>query len=96
MIEDIEHYTGVGANDTQTGADKPCAEIMVMGHPDNTDVVWVRPDAVATVDNAWPLLAGEPVGFTVKNLSQLNMLIVVAGEKVIVAYGESPLWNRSV
>jgi len=85
-IKDIVHYTGVGANDTQTGKDVPCTECLVMGHPDNTGTVWVRPYKTATVDNAWPLLKGEVVGFTVDNLKHLNMLIVVASEKVIVAY----------
>jgi len=85
-IKDIVHFTGVGANDTQTGESVPCTECMVMGHPDNTGKVWVRTDKTATVDNAWPLAAGEVVNFTLDNLKQLNMLIVVAGEKVIVAY----------
>jgi len=85
-IKDIEHYTGVGANDTQTGDDLPCTTVMVMGHPDNTGKVWVRPNKTATVDNSWPLAAGEVVGFTLDNLSQLHMLFAVDGEKVIVAY----------
>jgi len=85
-IKDIVHYTGVGANDTQTGKNVSCTEIMVMGHPDNTGKVWVRPDKMATVNNSWALSAGEVVGFTVDNLKQLNMLIVVDGEKLICAY----------
>ena len=85
-IADIVHYTGVGANDTQEGGDVPCTEVLVMGHPDNTGVVWVRPDKAATIANAWPLGDGEVVSFTLDNLKQLNMLIVVGGEKVIVAY----------
>jgi len=85
-IADIVHYTGVGASDEQAGGDVPCTEVMVMGHPDNTGVIWVRPDKTATADNAWPLAANAAVGFTLDNLKQLNMLIVVAGEKVIVGY----------
>ena len=85
-IKDIVHYTGVGANDTQVGDGIVCTECLIMGHPDNTGNVWVRADKTATTDNAWPLAAGEVVNFTLDNLKQLNMLIVVAGEKVIVAY----------
>lgn len=85
-IKDIVHYTGSGANDTQTGDNISCTECMVMAHPDNTGVIWVRPDKTATVDNAWPLAKGEVVNFTLDNLKQLNMLIVTDGEKVIVAY----------
>ena len=85
-IDNIKHYTGVGANDTQTGDDVRCTEVMVMGHPDNTGNVWVRPDKTATVDNAWPLAAKEAIGFTIDNLKQLNMLFVVDGEKIIVSY----------
>lgn len=85
-IADVVHYTGVGANDEQIGIDIACTEVMVVGHPDNTGLIWVRPDKVATVDNAWPLPANGAVGFSLSNLKQLNMLIVVAGEKVIVSY----------
>jgi len=85
-IKDIVHYTGSGANDTQSGSDILCTECMVMGHPDNTGKIWVRPGSTATVDNSWPLAAGEVVGFTIDNLKQLSMLMVTDGDKVIVAY----------
>lgn len=85
-IADIVHYTGVGASDDQTGKDVPCSECLVMAHPDNTGLIWVRGDKAALATNAWPLSAKESIGFTIDNLKQLNMLIVVAGEKVIVAY----------
>lgn len=85
-IKDIVHYTGVGANDTQTGDDVGCTECLIMGHPDNAGTVWVRPRVAATVNNALPLAAGEVVNFTLDNLKQLNMLMVVDGDKIIVAY----------
>ncbi|MBA7528716.1 hypothetical protein ES705_20904 [subsurface metagenome] len=59
---------------------------MVMGHPDNTGVIWARSKAVATVDNAWPLSAKEVMGFTVTNLNMLHLLIVTDAEKAIIAY----------
>lgn len=85
-MQEIEHFTGSGANDEQQGGDVVCTELLVMGHPDNGDTVWVRTGAVATVNNAWPLAAGEVFSFNVDNLSELQMLIVVDGEKLIVAY----------
>lgn len=85
-IQDIVHFTGSGANDTQQGSDTPTTFVACMAHPDNASAVWVRPNKTATVDNAWPLESGEVVGFTMKNLKQLNMLIVGDGEKLIVAY----------
>jgi hypothetical protein len=85
-IQDILHYTGSGANDTQQGANIECSEVMCMGHPDNTDTIWVRTNTTATVSNAWPLAAGEVINFNVANLDELRMLIVVNGEKLIVAY----------
>lgn len=85
-IKDIVHYTGVGANDTQSGDDTPCTECLVMGHPDNGGSVWVRPGATATVNNAWPLAATEVVNITIDNLKQLSMLMVTAGDKIIVAF----------
>jgi len=85
-IADILHFTGIGANDTQSGDDIPCTEIMVMGHPDNTGKIWVRSGVTATVNNGWPLDANDVVDFTLDNLNQLKMLIVLDGDKVIVAY----------
>ena len=85
-IRDIIHFTGVGADDEQTGPDVACCECMIMAHPANTNNVWIRPKDVATRDNSWPLAAGEVVGFSLDNLKQLNIMIVTAGEKVIVAY----------
>ena len=85
-VADIVHYLGVGANYTQVGGDVPCTEVLVMSHPVNAGLIWVRPDKTATGNNAWPLAAGEVVSFTLDNLKQLNMLIVVDGEQVIVAY----------
>lgn len=86
VMQDIEHFTGSGANDEQQGSDVECTELLVMGHPDNTGKVWVRTGEVATVTNSWPLEAGEVFSFNVDNLSDLQMLIVVDGEKLIVAY----------
>ena len=85
-IQDIKHYTGVGANDAQRGTDAVCHQLLVTGHPSNTGIVWVRTGVAATVNNAWPLAAGEVFSFEVDNMSELQMLIVVAGEKLIVAY----------
>jgi len=86
VIQDILHFTGSGANDTQQGSSVACTEILCMGHPDNTDKVWVRKGVVATAANAWPLEAGEVFSFNVENLSELQMMIVEDGEKLIVAY----------
>ncbi len=84
-IQDIIHVTGVGANDTVQGTDIPCSEVMCMGHPDNTDKVWVRSLATATTSNAWPLGKGEVVGISVDNYRDLQGLIVVDGEVIICA-----------
>jgi len=86
QIKDIVHYTRDGIDEELTGGDIPCTECLVMGHPDNTDKIWVRPYTTATVDNSWPLAAGEAMGFTLDNLKQLNMFIAVDGETLIVAY----------
>lgn len=85
-IKDTVHFTGVGANDTQTGDNVSCSEVLVMAHPDNTGIVWIRPDKTATVDNAWPLAAWDVKKFSIDNLSELNMLFVTDGDKAIVSY----------
>lgn len=85
-IKDIVHIAGIGGDYTRKGDDIACTECMVMGHPDNVGIVWVRPDKTANVNNAWPVAAGEVVRFTLDNLLQLNMLIVLHAERVIIAY----------
>lgn len=86
VLQNILHFTGSGANDTQQGSSVVCTELLCMAHPDNTGKVWVRTGVTATVNNAMPLAAGEVFSFNVDNLSELQMLIVVSGEKLIVAY----------
>ena len=85
-LQDILHFTGSGANDAQQGSNVVCQEIICMGHPGNTGLVWVRTGVTATANNAWPLEKGEVFSFSVDNLNELQMLIVVSGEKLIVAH----------
>ena len=85
-IKDIKHYTYTAGKQNQVGDSAPCSEVMVMGHPDNTGLVWVRPDETAADDNAWPLSANDVVSFTLDNLEQLNMYFITLDESVIVAY----------
>jgi len=85
-VIDVKHFTGSGASDTQQGDDVPCSEVMCMGHPDNTGLVWVRTLSTAEATNSWPLRAGEVVNLSVDNFRDLQMLIVVDTEKLIVAY----------
>ena len=85
-LQDITHYTADQTNYVKQGDNKPCSEIMVMAHPDNTGKVWVRTLTAATTSNSWPLGAGEVINFAVDNLRDLRMLIVVDTEKLIVAY----------
>lgn len=86
QIADIFHVPGVGSNDLYQGADIACSEVMVMGHPSNGNTIWARPHKIATVDNAWPLLKKEVVGFTITNLSMLHIMIETATERAIIAY----------
>lgn len=85
-VQDVKHFTAVGANDTQNGPDKACAECICMGHPDNAAKVWVRTLSTAELTNSWPLGAGEVQSFSLDNMRDLQMLIVGDGEKLIVAY----------
>ena len=85
-ISDIVHKTAAGSPVNMAGDDIPCTEILCMGHPSNTGIVWVRPDAAATVNNAWPLAASESIILTIENMKQLNFLMAVGGEKLIIAY----------
>ncbi|GAI72107.1 unnamed protein product [marine sediment metagenome] len=85
-LEDIFHELATQNDHVYQGANIKCSEVMVMGHPDNTGVVWARTKVAATVDNAWPLSANDVVGFTVTNLNMLHLLIKLDTEKAIIAY----------
>lgn len=85
-IKDIAHYKRDGATDPKIGEAISCTECLIMAHPTNTGRIWVRPYTIAETTNAWPLDAGEVVGFTLDNLSQLNMLIDTDLDSLIVAY----------
>lgn len=85
-IRDIVHYTKTNGSDPTEGDNVPCTECLIMGHPENTGTVWVRPDKTAELTKSWPLAAGEVVNFTLNNLKQLKMNIVTVDDTVIVAY----------
>lgn len=86
QLQDIFHATADEANYVYQGSNKPCSELLVMGHPDNNGKVWVRSHTVATVNNAWPLDAGEVIDLSVTNLNMLHLLIVEDTEIAIIAY----------
>lgn len=83
---DIKHYTATADNQTKQGGNVPCSEVECMGHPSNTGKIWIRTLSTATVSNSWPLGPGEVKNFSVDNLRDLQMLIVVDTEKLIVSY----------
>lgn len=86
LIKDIYRFVANQAQYVATGPDKTCTEVMIMAHPDNEDIVWVKPYEIATVSNAWPLEPKEVTGWTLENLNQLNVRIIANTEKIIVAY----------
>ena len=87
-IDGIEHITATSGAFDWNGADKKISEVMIMGHPDNTGLVWVKNDAAALATNGWPLSAKEVLNFSIDNLANLHLLIVTTAEKAIV------LWTR--
>lgn len=90
LIKDIGIIVGTDptppAKSVGRGSDIPCSMAMVMAHPDNTDIVWVRPYAAPTAEHKWPLQAWDVVKFTVDNLNRLHFVFDTNKEKVIVAY----------
>jgi hypothetical protein len=85
-LQDVIHVQADGDNDTYQGANVPCNQVIVMGHPSNTGNVWVRVNTTATTANAWPLAKGEVISFGVANLKQLQLLIAKDDEYAIIAY----------
>jgi len=86
QITDIFHVTATGANYYYQGEDIQCTDVLIMGHPDNTGLIWARPHIQASATNAWPLLKKEVIDFTLSSLSQLQLLIVTNADKAIIAY----------
>lgn len=85
-LGDVFHVTATGNNHLYQGENVQCSEVMVMGHPDNGDVIWVRTKSQADVTNSWPLALKEVVSFSIPNLNQLRLRIIANTEIAIVAY----------
>ncbi len=86
QLKTIVTKTGSGASDVITFSSEPTTEVMVMGHPDNGDLLWVTQGKTPTTANSWPLLKYEVFSFSIDDLQKLQILIVAAGEKAIIAY----------
>jgi hypothetical protein len=87
-VKKVIHKTASEANDVITFSDTPTTEVLVRGHPDNADKVWVTVRETPTVNNSWPLGKDDAVVVTTNNLSELQLLIVGNGEKAIIMYTE--------
>lgn len=85
-LDNIFHATTAAGTGLWQGSDKKITEVMVMAHPDNNGLLWVKNDEAATADNGWPLAAKEVVGLTLDNLNNLNILSVTPEETAIIAY----------
>lgn len=92
-IKDIWGFTGVNDTTHKQGNNIKCNEVMVLGHPLNSGLIWVRPYAQYVISDtkpniAWPIAASGVVGFVVSNLNQLWFYFELKDDKVIVAYTE--------
>ncbi len=85
-LVDVFHWLAAAPNAVKQGDDIVCTEVLCMAHPDNTGRIWVRTKTAAASNNAFPLDKGDPIGFAVENLSELQALIVTNGDTLIVGY----------
>lgn len=85
-IKDIFHVSNSGANYAWQGDNVKATEVMIMAHPDNNALIWVKNDEAASDENGWPLVKKEIIAITVDNLKNIHLLIVGAGETAIIAY----------
>jgi hypothetical protein len=83
---DILHVTATGAAFDWHGDYLPTTECIVIGHPDNSGLVWARCDKAATANNAYPCGAGTGLGMPVDNLKNLHLHIVESGDVAIVMF----------
>lgn len=85
-IYDIIHITSVAPNQLVTGTRIAVSSILLKAHPDNAGTIWVRTKGAATVNNAWPLEAGEGINVSMECYSDASALIVETGDTLIVAF----------
>jgi len=83
---DVFHWTAAAPNTPKQGDNIACTEVLCTAHPDNTGRIWVRTRSTAAANNGFPLDAGDSIGFSVENLSDLYALIVANGDTLIVGY----------
>jgi len=86
VLADIFHVTATGDNFAYQGSDIPCSEVIIVGYPTNTGLVWVSRDTAAATTNAYPLDSLDHLKITLTNLNQLRLLIAKNTEKAIVLY----------
>lgn len=82
----IDHVTANTTNYVYQGSDKVITEVIIRGHPSNSDTVWVKNDEAASTINAWPLAANEWIQFTLNNLKHLHLLIETDTDRAILLY----------
>lgn len=82
----MTHKTSTGPNEQITFSNIPTTEVMVRGHPDNGELIWVNVGTVPSTANAWPLAANDYVVLSIDNLVKLKILIVTSGNAAIVLY----------
>lgn len=85
-IKDIVIITSAAGTGLGQGSDIPCSKVMVMSHPDNTNITWVRPYNPVDGTHGWPLEPNDVVKFTVDNVNRIHFLCLTALGKVIIAY----------
>lgn len=85
-IDGIIHVKRTNGNYEWQGSDIPISEVMILGHPANNQLIWVKNDEIASATNGWPLAANAVLNITLDNLLNLHLLIVADGETAIIAY----------
>jgi len=86
QITDVYHVQATSGDYLYRGEDIQCTEVMIMGHPDNAGLIWVKPHLQADTNNSWPLAKKEVVKISLSALSQLHLRIVTQNDIAIIAY----------
>jgi len=86
QIKDIFHVTVPTNNYVYQGENVECTEVLIMGHPENAGRIWVKPHAVATAGNGWPLDKSDAISLGITNLNMLNLLVITQADTAIIAY----------
>ncbi len=84
VASEIINKVSTGGNENVTFNAQVTSEVLIMANKNNSDDIWVNIGSAGSVDNGFPLDAGDNIQFSLGNMSELNVFLVTSGDKAII------------